>query len=525
MTVPIRKLLTAWALLLISAPALAAPVDPKNPPHGRFTDEWMEIYVGDAKAGYAHSSMNRVDARIESRLQFNLKLGRVDQPVSVKLDQRVIETLEGTPVSFSTETDLSVMKTSTRGEVQGGKVSITTSQLGMEQKQEYDFPKGAVMTWGALRESLLQGFKPGTKYTVEVYAPELRLDAGVAAVTTVGDWEEFTHDGRAMKGQKITVEMQTPVGSMEMLSWVDADGLPIKSVMPVPGIGNMVMITTDQKTAMADFVPPEFFMNTVIKADQRIDYKNAARITYRVSSKDPGVPIRELPQAGSQRIVARTETSLDVLVERQKHRKAETPKRRNIESGGGGSGAPAIDNQQSTMEPAELAEYLSGNLMINVEDPKLVELASRAAAGEKEPFALADNLRRFVTDYVSSKNLNIGFATASEVARNREGDCSEHGVLLAALGRINGIPSRVAVGLAYVPFFGNQDDIFGYHLWTQFYIDGRWIDVDAALRETECSPIRIAFATSSLRNSGLADLSLPLIDKLGAIDLKVLKIE
>ena len=95
----------------------------------------------------------------------------------------------------------------------------------------------------------------------------------------------------------------------------------------------------------------------------------------------------------------------------------------------------------------------------------------------------------------------------------------------AALGRINGLPSRVVTGLAYVPFFGRKDDIFGYHLWTQFLIDGEWVDYDAALRESDCSPIRIAFAVSSLRSAGMADLSLPLLNRIGAIELDVVKIE
>jgi hypothetical protein len=62
-------------------------------------------------------------------------------------------------------------------------------------------------------------------------------------------------------------------------------------------------------------------------------------------------------------------------------------------------------------------------------------------------------------------------------------------------------------------------------MWTQFYVDGRWLDVDAALRETSCSPTRIAFATSSLQNTGLADLSLPLLNKLGAIQVEIREIK
>ncbi len=101
----------------------------------------------------------------------------------------------------------------------------------------------------------------------------------------------------------------------------------------------------------------------------------------------------------------------------------------------------------------------------------------------------------------------------------------DYAVLLAALGRLNGLPSQVVVGVAYVPSFGGRSDIFVYHMWTQFFIDGRWIDFDAALRESECSPARIAFATSSLKDTGLADLSLPLLSKIGAIEIDILEAE
>ena len=111
------------------------------------------------------------------------------------------------------------------------------------------------------------------------------------------------------------------------------------------------------------------------------------------------------------------------------------------------------------------------------------------------------------------------------VFSRRQGDCSEHAVLLAAFGRINGFPSRVIVGLAYVPRLGGRNDVFGYHMWTQFMIGGEWIDLDAALRETDCSPTRIAFATSSLHNAGMADLSLPLLSRIGGIDIDILEIE
>ncbi len=484
--------------------AIAAPINPNNPPQGRFSDEWAEIYMTGAKVGYAHTTMNRDGDLITTGSTFHMVLGRAEQPVKIGVVQNSTETLAGVPVTFGSEMDMSMMKSATKGTVKDGKVTIVTSQYGMDQSQTFDFPTGALMTWGTFRESLLRGFRPGTKYTLQTYAPELRLDGPVSAVTTIGEWEELRLRDKVTKGQKVTVTMESPVGSFEMLSWIDVDGEPLKAKVPIPGMGDIEMVTTDEATALRDFIPPEFFNTSTIPAKRKIDRAAARRIKYRLTAKAAGVELGDFPTTEMQTVAAKTDKSVELVVARVSHKPRSTP-----------SEAPRQD----------MSEYLDGNLMMNTSDPKLIELAKQAAAGEKEPFALADKLRRFVTEYVETKSLNIGFATASEVARTKEGDCSEHGVLLAALGRLNGLPSRVAVGLAYVPVFGKQEDIFGYHMWTQFFIDGRWIDVDAALRETDCSPARIAFAVSSLKNAGLADLSLPLITKLGGIDLDILDIE
>ncbi|NBU87363.1 MAG: transglutaminase domain-containing protein, partial [Verrucomicrobia bacterium] len=71
-----------------------------------------------------------------------------------------------------------------------------------------------------------------------------------------------------------------------------------------------------------------------------------------------------------------------------------------------------------------------------------------------------------------NKNYGVGFATASEVARNKEGDCTEHSMLLAALGRALGIPTRVATGLVYADEFEGEKDVLVYHMWNQFYHPG-----------------------------------------------------
>jgi len=483
--------------------------DFRNPPQGRFADDWLTIYMLGGKVGYGHTTMTRDGDTIATRTEMTMKLGRVDNPVTIEVSQSTTETVDGTPLTFASEMNASVMKTSTRGVIKDGQVTITTSQLGMDQKRTFPFAKSSLMSWGLYRESMIHGLKPGTEYTLKVFAPDIRVDGPVDAHTVIGKRESYKSLAGTGEGQRVALTMASPVGEVEMVSWVDEQGLPLLARMGMPGLGDMELVTTDEKSALSDYMPPEIFMTTTIPAKRSIDYKHAQRITYRLRPKSGvGTPaaVADLPDTGPQHVVKRDDDAVDVIVSRQ-----------------------ARDTSKKLTMPdrGAMAEYLGSNLMINTDDPELQKIAKRGAKGTtaKNPYRLADNLRRFVTDYISEKNLNIGFATASEVCRTREGDCSEHGVLLAALGRINGLPSRVVAGIAYVPLFGKQDDIFGYHMWTQFWINGRWVDYDAALRESDCSPIRIAFGVSSLKSAGLADLSMPLLNRIGAIDLTVVKIE
>ena len=65
-------------------------------------------------------------------------------------------------------------------------------------------------------------------------------------------------------------------------------------------------------------------------------------------------------------------------------------------------------------------------------------------------------------------------------------------MLLAALERAAGIPSRVAMGLVY------YDGIWGGHAWTEVFADGRWRGLDAAMYSPGAvDAARICFGTSS----------------------------
>jgi hypothetical protein len=102
------------------------------------------------------------------------------------------------------------------------------------------------------------------------------------------------------------------------------------------------------------------------------------------------------------------------------------------------------------------------------------------------------NLENFVRGFIRKKDLSVGYASALEVAKNPQGDCTEHAVLLAALGRANGIPTRVVDGLVYVDRYAGAEHVFVPHAWAQAYVDGGWRSFDAALHGFDAGHIALS---------------------------------
>jgi transglutaminase-like putative cysteine protease len=120
---------------------------------------------------------------------------------------------------------------------------------------------------------------------------------------------------------------------------------------------------------------------------------------------------------------------------------------------------------------------------------------------------------RLLTDWVYRYLRKVPTATlpdAIAVLDLGQGDCNEHAVLLAALCRAAGIPSRVAGGLVY------GEDAFLYHAWTDVWL-GAWVPVDAALNQVPADATHVRLAEGSdyqhLMMMGLIrDLSIEIVD-------------
>ena len=117
------------------------------------------------------------------------------------------------------------------------------------------------------------------------------------------------------------------------------------------------------------------------------------------------------------------------------------------------------------------------------------------------------------------------------MARTAQGDCTEHAVLLAAVLRGAGVPARCVSGLVYADQFAGRQGVFGYHMWTQAWLDpdgagpraAQWTDFDATLPGVAYDATHITLGVSDL-NQGVMDNDMAaMLPLLGNLEIEVLE--
>ena len=72
--------------------------------------------------------------------------------------------------------------------------------------------------------------------------------------------------------------------------------------------------------------------------------------------------------------------------------------------------------------------------------------------------------------------------------------------------------------------FEDQKDVLVYHMWTQFYIDEQWVNLDSALGLVMCPADRITFSVDSLEEDTIASV-LPLVELINNLKVTVQTVE
>jgi|SRR5690554_882173 len=177
----------------------------------------------------------------------------------------------------------------------------------------------------------------------------------------------------------------------------------------------------------------------------------------------------------------------------------------------------------------ESKKHLKATEFIDSDSSAIILFAEEVIAGEQDQKKQAIKLYYAVRDRIRYDPYRIQFTKsglkASTILAQGYGYCVAKAILLAALGRAAGIPSRL--GFADVKNHLSSDklkqmmqsDIFAWHGYTEFYLDDRWVKATPAFNQSLCDKAGI----KTLDFDGINDSIFHEFDQAGNQHMEYLK--
>ncbi len=157
------------------------------------------------------------------------------------------------------------------------------------------------------------------------------------------------------------------------------------------------------------------------------------------------------------------------------------------------SPVPVGVTPELTLDPL----YSKPSPFIQSDDERVKKLAEQFYSDKTEEKSVLERLRRGVYKWIENKSeYSPSMSSATEVARERTGDSTEHATLLAAIVRARGVPSRVAFGLVYNE--SKTDPALVFKAWTEVYLKDHWLSIDASVEKPSTNASYLKLVDSPL---------------------------
>jgi hypothetical protein len=488
------------AVALCLTLCLAPPAAPQEAPEV-LLERWDVAYVGDDRIGYFHTLARRLEVSgkpvVHTRQQSSLSIRRFGSQMKMEALADYYELEDGRLYATDAVTRISNEASTSRGRLQpGGKFHVAVDSKGAKLEQTLDWPPNVLGPYAQEQSLRTKPLAPGQTRSFAVFLPEMnvvatrRLDAKQRETTPL-------LDGASAELLRV-VETNDKVDVQTSL-WLDEHGEVVKSLMPIGDL-QLSVYRADRSLALADAKPAavDVGLQTLVKPDKPVAGAHAARaVAYRLTLGDASAA-DAIPAASYQKILARDGDSLRVRIERAQ---------------------PDEDHPLDNPEPGP--EFLESNVYIQPDHPKIRAVAESVAKGAGSDWEKAVRLERWVEANMTNQDFSIGFAPSSEVIETRQGDCTEHAVLLAALCRALGLPARVAMGLVWL----DGAKSFGYHMWTEVFIAGDWYPIDGTIGRGGLGGGHIKIADSALQGVDANSAFLPIFKVIGKLKIQVERID
>jgi hypothetical protein len=472
--------------ILFAGPAIAEEPNGKTNLKDKIVRElWDAAYLQGEKTGYFHTTIQEFkrDGKTFRRVTqvMHMTVRRGGALASIDAENGDEETLDGTVVGVFFRMGLARdQMVNNVGKIDGKVMRVTIQEKG-KPDSETKVPWDDTVNGMIAEENLLlkRTVKPGDVLTYRIYSPA--VNNVVTTVVRVKDWENLPLNGKVRKLLRVELKPDKIDGFQlpSQTLWYDDEYHLVQSQVEMPGLGELMLVRTDQKDALKPIgkVPDLFAQQSIVLNKRIANPHGQSAIVYKVTLAAPPEDISDIGKMfatgdGRQQIKNITKNSFEL------HVKAVRGPTANAKPG-------PVDKQ-----------FTESNFFVNCDDELVRKIARNAVGKETEPWNKARLIESFVKNYITNMNFDSGIATADWVARNREGDCKQFGMLTAAMCRAEGIPSRTAVGLVYhVDRDGTPK--LSYHMWAEVNIKGQWIGLDATLGMNQIGAAHLKISDSS----------------------------
>ena len=454
-------------------------------------DVWEIHTVRGAKVGHRH--MRVFDCQSESqngqRIEVLdvLETKRFEEVVEQQLKTVSWEASEGKMLGVAYELRSGETVIAAGGFVEGDRLLLQTTQPHLpEQEKEMLWSPQNGGPFAIERSLTMQPMVPGESRVVEGFVPVLNRIVQWQLVAKEN--ESVKIDGQTLDLLKIIVTDGRPSEwSLPTLLWADGEGQVLRTH---EGLLDRITVRSTKQGAMGlnDLARLDLGVDVGVPlANSGINPHECLQAIYRIRLQGIN-PANVFASGVSQQVAPSSDPANGTLLTVQRITPAST-----------------LLSGEEMLPPT--AEDTSPNALIQSDDRRVRAIADAVAESIEDPFQASVALEQYLFRQLSKKNFSHVFASAAEVAKSREGDCSEHAVLLAATCRARGIPARVIIGLVY----SVSEDRFLYHMWNEVWIEDRWIPLDATLGRGGIGAAHLKIRESNLAEESAYGLVAPVL--------------
>jgi transglutaminase-like putative cysteine protease len=442
---------------------------------------WEVQYVGNTVVGYERRSAsaysgNQIKIELEARTRVSLNGVAIDQLLTLNS----IEERNGDLVKLSGSLKIGDTEQQFEANPKVGSLKIkstkdgATSESSMEWKEKYRGPF-------AIEQSLIRKpMKPNQIRKLKYFDPllgkvvdcQLESEESMLTPTFYGGSREL-----------IAIRNTGTVGELtrESIIWVDSKGQGYKSYLKREDFRSFRTDPVDAQTIAATF-ELRAIENKATALKGSVDKlhnttERPKRVVFRIRHPTRGVD--KLFASRTSQVVSPSRSSDSVEVAALQI----------------GEALEKIDKliEEPTADPLAL------------ESSKNIPSASRLVVDASKKFSsqFPEGLQPAETMKLFAQTFHKGIAVTefdnqiqdlATTIRNKRGDCFEHAILLASVGRALTIPCRVAVGAKYN--YDRATPEMKLHAWVEFHDGSRWVPVDSTENAFPVPPDRIKFYES-----------------------------